>query len=161
MNEVKNKKDVLVVSKIDNGIVIDHIPAGFSMYLIRLLDINPQYSKTVSFAINVASKKQGKKDILKIKDVTIDEIDLDKLGLIVSGATINIIKDYKVIEKKQVNPPKIVKGTMRCPNNKCITNAREDIENEFEVIEDGKTIKIRCIFCDKIFDVIENIEYLI
>jgi aspartate carbamoyltransferase regulatory subunit len=157
----KNEKQ-LIVAKIDNGIVIDHItPPGWSFYALKVLKIDESFPHSVYLAINVPSKKLGRKDLIKIRNVKIDDLDLNKLGLVIAHSNIVAIKDYNVVEKQKIRAPDEIKGTIRCPGHHCITNLREDVQPEYSVIDKNHPVQLRCIYCDKIFNPHENISLLI
>lgn len=140
-------KDIKV-KKIKNGTVIDHITAGQALNVLKILGITKEYSKTtVTVAMNVPSKKVGLKDIVKVEGREIEADELDKISLISPEATINIIRDYVVIEKKKVSLPEMVEGVLKCDNPNCITNY-EAMNSRFTV-EKKNPIKLRCIYCER------------
>ncbi|MFW9855565.1 MAG: aspartate carbamoyltransferase regulatory subunit [Candidatus Thorarchaeota archaeon] len=154
---VNDKK--LSVAKIDNGIVIDHItPPGRAFYVLKALNIDESYPHSVFVALNVPSQKLGRKDVLKIRNVT--DIDLTKLGLIVSGANVIYIKDYHIIRKEKIQTPVRVTGLISCPGLSCITNQREDVVPEYIVKNKDESIQLRCAYCDKLFNVHEHISLM-
>ena len=106
--------------------------------------------KSCSVAIikNVASKKMGKKDIIKI-DSMID-LDLDVLGYVDPGLTVNIIRDGKTIEKKSLELPERIKNVIKCKNPRCITSVEEGIEQVFR-LSDRERHLYRCIYCEQEF----------
>ena len=67
------------VTSIQNGIIIDHVPAGTSLKVLEYLKIDPAKTK-LALIMNADSKRYGSKDIIKIEDDK--DIDLDVLGLI-------------------------------------------------------------------------------
>lgn len=141
----------LHVKKIKNGTVIDHINQGYSLDVLSILNITGKEKHVVSVAMNVPSKDIGRKDIVKIEDWELKPRDVDKIALIAPHATINIIRDYNVVDKKKVNLPKILKGTIKCNNPSCISNSREPIESMFHV-KDNISLSIRCHFCGRIME---------
>ncbi len=142
----------LKVKKIINGTVIDHISPGKALIVLKALNIKTD--KTITIAINVPSKNKGKKDILKIEDVFLDENEVNKIALI-SDATINIIKDGKVVKKFKAQLPKEIEGIIKCTNPNCITNI-EKVKGKF-IVEKKEPLKIRCYYCEKF---INNIEFV-
>ncbi|MFH1257898.1 MAG: aspartate carbamoyltransferase regulatory subunit, partial [Candidatus Micrarchaeota archaeon] len=118
----KTEKDMLKVKKIESGIVVDHIPQGKSTKLLSILGINEGFKGTVSVLINVPSGSSGLKDIIKIEGRELRKKELEKIALIAPLATINIIKDFEVIEKYKVKLPEVLEGVVQCPNPNCITN---------------------------------------
>jgi aspartate carbamoyltransferase regulatory subunit len=134
----------LLVSPIKNGTVIDHITGGESLNVLRILGITGTTHECLSIATNVASKKRGKKDIVKIENRELKREEVDRIALIAPNATINIIRSYEVVDKHKVVIPAIIKGFVRCPNPGCISNTNEPIESTFEVLAHG----LHCVYCD-------------
>ena len=132
------------IDSICNGVVIDHITAGRGMKLYELLGLN---NKDCSVAIiqNVASKKSGKKDIIKI-DADI-AIDFDVIGYVDPKVTVNIIKNGKIIEKRNIEMPKQLKNVIKCKNPRCITTTEQEIDHIFKLTDKEKGI-YRCIYCE-------------
>ncbi|MFC7199116.1 aspartate carbamoyltransferase regulatory subunit [Halospeciosus flavus] len=136
----------LRVSKIQSGTVIDHVTAGEALHVLAILGIDGSGGETVSLGMNVPSEQMGHKDIVKVEGKELSQSELDVLSLIAPDATINIVRDYEVVEKKHVEPPETVVGVLACPNDDCITNAGEPVETRFDVISDG----VRCDYCGTI-----------
>ncbi len=148
-NEVRGE-DRLAVSKIRCGTVIDHINAGKALLVLRILGIKPGSSERVLIAMNVPSKKMGKKDIVKVEGKYIGEEELNRIALISPNATINLIEDYRVSEKRRVELPSIVEGILTCPNRNCITNSREPIRSRFHIVKEGEDVKAICHYCGRV-----------
>jgi len=146
-------KEELKVSKIGEGTVIDHIRAGRAPLVLRILGIECGFSESVIVAMNVRSSRHGRKDIVKVERQFLDEETINKIAIISPQATINIIKDYRVVEKYQVELPERLIGIVRCPNRHCITNSPEGVETVFHV-EQGR---LRCHYCEELVD-IEEVE---
>ena len=164
MAEIRDNGKELIVKKIDNGIVIDHITSGSSFYVLRALKIDEHFPHSVFIAMNVPSKKLGRKDVLKIRNFKKNDLNLDVLGLLISGSNLAYIENYKIVEKETVTTPKKAHGIIKCPGIKCITNLREDVETEFDIISNSgkrEDIKLRCVYCDKMFKIHENISLII
>ncbi|MET1124878.1 MAG: aspartate carbamoyltransferase regulatory subunit [Archaeoglobaceae archaeon] len=140
----------LVISKIREGTVIDHITSGKALLVLRILGISDESRETISMVMNVPSKKMGKKDIVKVEGKFISDEELNKIALIAPNATINLIKDYEIVRKFKVKPPEVVENIIVCPNRTCISNAeREPITSKFYVsVKDGKVVA-RCHYCGK------------
>lgn len=132
------------IDSINNGIVIDHIEAGKGMRLYELLGLD-EIAASVALIKNVQSKKLGKKDIIKI-DTEID-INFDVIGYVDPEATVNIIKDGKLLEKKFVDMPDRITNVVKCKNPRCITTTEQEIEHIF-VLTDKKERVYRCIYCE-------------
>ncbi|MFX0085557.1 MAG: aspartate carbamoyltransferase regulatory subunit [Candidatus Hodarchaeota archaeon] len=165
MTEENSDGKQLTVKKIDNGIVIDHIESGSSFYVLRALNIDENFPHSVFIAMNVPSKKLGRKDVLKIRNFRKNDLNLDVLGLLISGSNLVYIENYKIVEKERIKTPKKAYGIIKCPGLKCITNLREDVETEFHVIGNNdngnrEDIKLRCVYCDKMFNIHENISLI-
>jgi aspartate carbamoyltransferase regulatory subunit len=134
----------LLVRRIQNGTVIDHIAAGEALNVVKILGITGSTEEALSIATNVPSGQMGKKDIVKLNDRELLKEEVDRIALISPHATINIIRNYKVCEKKGVEIPTLVEGIVRCPNPGCITNTNEPIRSRFSVTQKG----LRCSYCD-------------
>ncbi|WP_202320234.1 aspartate carbamoyltransferase regulatory subunit [Archaeoglobus neptunius] len=138
----------LVISKIKNGTVIDHINSGKALLVLKILGIDMETSLTVSMAMNVPSSKMGKKDIVKVEGMFISDDELNKIALISPNATINLIKDYEIERKFKVTPPEVVEGVLKCPNPMCISNAeREPVKSIFYISMEDKEVTARCHYC--------------
>ncbi len=141
----------LKIEKIRNGTVIDHISAGMALDVLRILRITGREGITVSIAMNVPSKTQNKKDIVKVEGRELHRGEADKIALIAPQATINIIREYSVVKKQPVILPNAISDTVRCPNPLCITNSREPVEPLFRVV--GKNpVRLRCDYCETILN---------
>ena len=140
----------LTISKIKDGTVIDHINSGMALMVLRILGISSGTKEPVSMAMNVPSKKMGKKDIVKVEGKFINEDELNRIALIAPGATINLIENYEIRKKFRVVLPEFVEGIIKCPNSNCISNAgREPIKSKFHVSRDGEAIVARCHYCGR------------
>jgi len=140
----KDPSGGLIISPIKNGTVIDHITAGEALNVLRILGITGSTRECLSIATNVKSKRMGRKDIVKVENRELRTEEVDRIALLAPQAKINIIRDYKVVEKKGVEIPEILKGVVRCPNPGCITNTNEPVESTFEVLDKG----LHCLYCD-------------
>ncbi len=142
------EKDIRV-KKIIRGTVIDHISAGQALNVLKILGITQEHPKTtLTVAINVPSKRIGVKDIVKVEGLELRGEDIDKISLIAPEATINIIRDYKVIEKKKVEIPEKIEGMLKCANPNCITNF-ESVKTKF-IVEKKHPIRLRCFHCERV-----------
>lgn len=147
----------LKVQKIKNGTVIDHIPAGYALSVLKILGMTGKEGVIITIACNVPSRKYGKKDIVKIEGRELKMEEVNKIALIAPDATINIIRDYEVVEKYKIKLPNEIIGIIMCTNHICITRAdREPVTSQFKVISE-RPIKLRCKFCGKILE-LEDIE---
>jgi aspartate carbamoyltransferase regulatory subunit len=133
---------------LENGTVLDHIPAQYvykALDLLGLKDIENQ----ITIGINLASKIYATKGIIKIADKFFEDEELNKLALIAPKATVNVIRDFKVVEKKTLEIPEEVIGIARCKNPKCVTN-HQPIKTKFATIQNGDEISLKCHYCEKI-----------
>jgi aspartate carbamoyltransferase regulatory subunit len=136
----------LLVRRIKDGTVVDHIENGKALIVLRVLDITGREGNVVTVALNVPSSKHMKKDIIKVEKKFLEQVETDKLALIAPHATINIIRDYKLVEKRKINLPDSIIGIFDCPNLNCITNSEEDIRSTIDIIDKEK-ILLRCKYC--------------
>ena len=132
------------IDSIRNGIVIDHITAGKAMQLYRMLGLDA-LDCPVAIIKNAVSKKLGKKDIIKIDSGI--EIDLDVIGFVSPNATVCIIRDGVVREKRHLELPKRLTGILQCRNPRCITTTEQGIRQVFVLSETDHT-SYRCLYCD-------------
>lgn len=153
MNQKKNTSDgslnkEMRVRPIKNGTVIDHITAGQALNVLKILGISGTTTAVVSVAMNVPSKVLGSKDIVKIEDRELEEKEVDRVSLIAPNATINIIRDFEVVEKYRVDLPERLEGVMKCDNPNCISNTSEPVISKFTV--NKKPVELRCIYCEHV-----------
>ncbi|OLD02321.1 aspartate carbamoyltransferase regulatory subunit [archaeon 13_1_20CM_2_54_9] len=141
----------LYVRKIRHGTVIDHISAGYALDVLKILSIDGRDGHTVSVALNVPSKKQAKKDIVKVEDRELKPGEADKIALVAPTATINIIRDYQVAEKTRVKLPPSIGGIVRCANPSCISNSGEPVQASFAVLKEDP-VRLRCYYCARIME---------
>ena len=135
------------IDSIHNGVVIDHIAAGQGMRLYELLGLE-KLECSVAIIKNVVSHKQGKKDIIKI-DAEIP-VNLDIIGYVDPAATVNIIKDGEVVEKRDIRLPQMLKNVIKCKNPRCITSTEQELDHVFKLVEPVKKI-YRCVYCETKF----------
>lgn len=136
----------MIVTSIENGVVIDHIPAGKAKRLYHHLDLE-ELDCQIALIENADSKKLGKKDILKV--ATLIDINYDLLGYFEEHITVSIIKDGDIVEKVHPEPPERLKNVLKCKNPRCITSIEQELDHEF-VLTDPKKKTYRCIYCDTI-----------
>ncbi len=142
----------LMVRRIKEGTVIDHIDEGKGLQVLNALGIDGKDGSLITIALNVPSGKFKKKDIIKVENKFLKDDDTNKLAVIVPNATINIIKNYKLVEKRRVSLPNEVDRIFRCSNPECITNSTEHIESIMDVIDkEGRILK--CRYCSRVLDV--------
>lgn len=132
------------IDSIKNGIVIDHITAGSGMRLYNLLGLDSR-GCTVAIMQNVPSKKMGRKDIIKIDSDF--EPDFDVIGFVDPQATVNIIKDGVLCEKRSIDMPETLTNVIKCENPRCITSTERGIDHIFK-LTDKKNKVYRCVYCE-------------
>lgn len=133
------------IDGITSGVVIDHITAGKSMAVYRYLHLD-QLECPVAIIKHVKSSRLGKKDIIKIDDASFD-IDLDALGYLEPGSTVNIIRDGRIAEKKHPALPQRLVNVIRCKNPRCITTAEQGIDQVFLLTRAEERL-YRCAYCE-------------
>lgn len=136
------------VRRIEHGTVIDHITSGQALNVLRILGVSGTTSAVVSVAMNVPSGVIGSKDIVKVEDRELEEEEVDRISLIAPNATINIIRDFVVIEKYRVDLPERLEGVVKCANPNCISNTNEPVISKFLV--NKRPVELRCIYCDHV-----------
>ncbi len=139
-----------IVAAIENGTVIDHIPAEKTFQVLSLLELD-KTPMQVTIGNNYPSKNVGIKGIIKVKDKFITDEEISRLSVVTPKVVLNIIRDFQVIEKKTVETPDVLKGIIRCNNPKCITN-NEPMQTHFRVVN-KQLGTVRCHYCDKEQDI--------
>ena len=134
----------MTIDTIKNGYVIDHIKAGRSMEIYKYLGLD-EMECTVAILKNVASAKMGKKDIIKIDELI--EIDLDILGYIDPGITVNVVKDGVIGGKMHLELPEKISGVIECRNPRCITSTEQELPHVFKLVDREQGI-YRCLYCE-------------
>ena len=132
------------IDSIQNGIVIDHITAGRGMKLYELLHLE-QLDCSVAIIKNVHSPKQGKKDIIKI-DADIP-VNLDVIGYVDPGVTVNVIRGGELIEKKRIDMPETLTNVIFCKNPRCITSCEQELKHIFKLTDRANKV-YRCLYCE-------------
>ena len=132
------------IDSITNGIVLDHIQAGRSMDIYRYLHLD-RLECSVAIIKNVKSVAMGRKDIIKIDDDI--SIDLDVLGYIDPGITVNIIQNGVICEKKHLSLPERLRNIVKCKNPRCITAEETSLDQEF-FLADRESGTYRCVYCE-------------
>ena len=132
------------VDSIRDGIVIDHIAAGNAMKLYHLLGLDG-LDVPVAMITNAVSAKRGRKDIIKI-DADIP-VDINVIGYVDPGATVNVIRNGELVEKKQIGMPEKLTNVLFCKNPRCITSCEQEIDHVFRLSDKGKK-EYRCVWCE-------------
>lgn len=146
----------LIVTAIEEGTVIDHIPAGSLFKVINILGLNA-LDNQMTFGTNLRSGRMGRKAIVKVAGKFFQPEEINRIALVAPHASLNIIKGYEVVEKQDVSLPKELVGIVRCVNPKCITN-HDDVTPRFEVLH-GDPVTLRCHYCERITDE-SHMEYI-
>lgn len=145
--ENTDQRKELKVSAIENGTVIDHIPAKSVFRVMRILGLD-RLDDQVLVGTNLDSKKFGKKGIIKVSNTFFRDEEINKIALAAPSATLIVIKNFQVALKKQVEIPKHVEKIVKCFNPNCITN-HENVPTKFDVLENEDGIKLSCQYCEK------------
>ncbi len=146
MKKDESRKE-LVVSAIENGTVIDHIPGKVLFQVVKILNLS-EVTDQVTFGTNLDSRKMGKKGIIKVSNKFFRPDEINKIALAAPSATLIIIRNFKIVEKKKVEVPDSVEKIVKCFNPNCITN-HENVVTRFSVI-DKEELKLKCHYCEKI-----------
>lgn len=136
----------LKISGIKEGTVIDHISTANTFRVAEFLNLRDA-ENVVTVGVNFESKKLGKKGVIKIGNRFLTKDEVDKIAMVAPEAKINIIKEFEVKEKFNVEIPKVIHGTMKCPNPKCITSS-QPMKTKFHVL-DKEPLRVRCHYCER------------
>ena len=143
---MNNKKTELLVAALENGTVIDHIPSELVFTIASLLKLD-KLSSSVTIGYNLNSKKIGKKGVIKVADKFFSDEEISRLSVVAPNVVLNVIRNFDVVEKKEVIIPDELHGIVRCGNPKCITN-NEPMNSYFHVV-DKKSGILKCHYCEK------------
>lgn len=137
------------VEAIQSGTVIDHIPAGKGLTILRQFKLlHPGNAVTVGF--NLPSKSHGSKDIIKISGIHLDEKAANRLALFAPEATVNVIENFQVVEKRHLSLPETISEVFRCPNPNCASHS-EPVKSHFYVRSHQQQTRLKCHYCEKTF----------
>ena len=142
----------LTVRRIKDGTVIDHIDVGNGLKVLEALRIDGNDGNVITIALNVPSGKLKKKDMIKVEGKFLEDDDTNKLAVIAPTSTVNIIKNYKLVEKRRVSLPNEIDRIFRCSNPECVTNSNEHIESIMDVLDKEKLV-LKCRYCNRVLDV--------
>lgn len=134
----------MIIDKIENGIVLDHIKAGGAMLIYQYLNLD-ELDCSIAIIKNVKSQKLGKKDIIKI-DAPI-EVNLDVLGYFDENITVDVIRDGELIDKKHLALPEKIINIVKCKNPRCITSTEQELDQIFRLTDKEQRV-YRCAYCD-------------
>ncbi len=144
----------LLVRRIRDGTVIDHINEGRGLKVLEALGIDGSSGNVITIALNMPSGKLSKKDMIKVEGRFLEDDDTNKLAVIAPASTVNIIKDYKLVEKRRVSLPNEIDRIFRCSNLDCISNSTERMDSIMDVIDKVKLV-MKCRYCNRILNVNE------
>ena len=142
--------DKLLVEAIANGTVIDHIAPGQAMNILRLFNFIGKHNQ-ITVGFNLKSGEMSSKDIIKIADVTFSPSETEQLAILAPDATVNSIKDYKVVDKYKLRLPNEIKGAFECPNSNCITHVEKGAPARFSIFKEEGKVMMRCHYCERVF----------
>jgi len=142
----------LIVRRIKDGTVIDHINEGKGLKVLEALDIDGRRGNVITIALNMPSGKLKKKDMIKVEGRFLEDDDTNKLAVIAPSSTVNIIKNYKLVEKRHLSLPNEIERIFRCSNPDCISNSSEHMNSIMDVI-DKENLILKCRYCSRILDV--------
>ena len=155
-----NQDKHLLIPKIEKGIVIDHIPAGFGLKILEIIHRYPEMTEVVaSVGLNYSSSKMGRKDMIKLGSEELPASVLQHISMLCSGVTIKRVKNYQVDKKFVVGLPEQVVGQARCRNPGCVTNHERDVVTRFRCV-DVEARRFKCAFCERIFTLGE-LEFIV
>ena len=143
---MKTNKGELLVAALENGTVIDHIPSELVFTIVSLLELD-KLSSSVTIGYNLHSDKIGKKGIIKVADKYFSDEEISRLSVVAPNVVLNIIRNFDVVEKKEVITPDVLRGIVRCSNPKCICN-NEPIRTYFHVVDKTNGV-LKCHYCEK------------
>lgn len=133
------------VTSVVNGIIIDHVPAGTALTVLEYLNIDPARTK-LALIMNADSPTYGSKDIIKIEDAV--DVDLDVLGLVARTATVGIVRDGQIVEKRHPRLPEHIVDVITCRNPRCVTTTERGIKQMFHLAHSERQ-EYRCDYCDE------------
>jgi len=149
---VAGEEEQMIVRPIREGTVIDHIPAGRALTVLKILGITGSEGYRVAIVMNVESRKLGRKDIVKIEGRRLKREELDRIALIAPSATVNIVENYRVVKKMKVSLPQHLQNIIRCTNPTCITRQpREPIVPRFNLVS-RRPLIYQCLYCGTLID---------
>jgi aspartate carbamoyltransferase regulatory subunit len=146
------------VSAIRNGTVIDHIPAGQGLQIMRILEVTNS-DKQITIGLNLPSQRLSLKDLIKIENRQLSSEELNQTAVFAPQATINSIQQFKIQKKAQLTLPTYIKDLLACPNKNCITHEEPGITSHFNIVAIGKRVQLICYYCERQFDRDQKILY--
>lgn len=146
------------VEALKEGTVIDHIPAGQGLNILRLFRL-AELGERVTVGLNLNSRHMGAKDLIKVENVALTEEQANELALFAPKATVNVINNFEVVKKHQLELPQAIEGIFDCPNSNCISH-NEPVASYFYVKTHGHDTKLKCRYCEKVFtrDIVAEVK---
>lgn len=144
-----SEKQKLQVEAICNGSVIDHIPAGQGIKILKLFHL-VDTNQRITVGLNLPSRALGSKDLIKVENTQLTAAQANQLALFAPHATVNIITDFKVVKKHNLQLPEQIAGVFACPNSNCISH-REPVRSRFSVRSVDGEVRLKCHYCEKSF----------
>ncbi len=139
-------KRELIVAAIENGTVIDHIAPGKALDVVKILNLET-FAEPVALVMNVPSGKITKKDVVKIANRILSESEVNEIALLAPSATLSIINNFEVVEKRKIELPDIFCGVITCINPNCIS--RREGTPRF-IVEGRAPVVLRCYYCERL-----------
>jgi aspartate carbamoyltransferase regulatory subunit len=139
-------KRELIVSAIENGTVIDHVAPGRALDVVRILNLEG-FGDSVALVMNAPSGKIGRKDVVKIASRALSESEVNEIALVAPSATLSIIKNYEIVEKRKIELPDVIHGVLSCINPNCIS--RKEGTPRF-IVEKRSPVVLRCYYCERL-----------
>lgn len=139
----------MLVRKIPDGSVIDHVPSGKALSVLRLLGNPQENGLIIAIVMNVSSHKIGKKDIVKVEGMEISPEQVQKLALIAPRASVNIVRSYRVVAKKNAVPPRILRGILSCTAPTCVSVREKDSAPSIFFLSGRSPLRYRCKYCGR------------
>lgn len=143
------EQTTMLVRKIPDGTVIDHITAGKALSVLRLLGDPQDNGVTIALVMNVSSSKMGKKDIVKVEGKEVSEEQVQRLALIAPRASVNIVRSYRVVAKKNAVPPRTLRGILSCTAPTCVSVREKDSAPSIFFISGRSPLRYRCKYCGR------------
>jgi len=147
-----NEQTKMLVSKIPDGTVIDHVTAGKALSVLRLLGGPESKGATIALVMNVQSSKMGKKDILKVEGVELSDEQIQRLALIAPRASVNIVRSYKVVAKRRAVPPRTLRGVLSCTATTCVSVREKDSAPAIFFLSGRSPLRYKCKYCGRELD---------
>lgn len=146
------------VEALKEGTVIDHIPAGQGLNILRLFRL-AELGERVTVGLNLNSRHMGSKDMIKVENVALTEEQANELALFAPKATVNVIKNFEVVKKHLLELPQAIEGIFDCPNSNCASH-NEPVASYFYVKTHGNDTKMKCRYCEKVFtrDIVAEVK---